>query len=265
MESPRGFWDELAPHHAALEDNFFDIRSARAILAEVESPALVVGAGQGLIVEELVKGGAACDGVDSSAEMIRYAKARRGLTLVNADAQALPFADESYRTIIYATGVIDFTDDEAAIGRMLKDGRRVAQESGRIYAGFYRVSEAIEQFLIRVRLLENGRLNQRGSLETYLLSPTEMVRWVKTQAGIGTWTAMAMVLRLALATTLREKTNTARMQKLFRNREVANRLIETAPRYQPYRNEGEIARLFGRLGIPVKRMRTTESCFIVEI
>ena len=44
------------------------------------------------------------EGVDLSSEMIRYAKSRRGLNLIEADARALPFGDGTYETIIYARG-----------------------------------------------------------------------------------------------------------------------------------------------------------------
>src|SRR5687768_11109487 len=108
VNSSTQFWDELAAHHAAIENSYFDLRSVRAILNEIESPVLVVGAGQGLIVEELIRRGFICDGVDLSPEMIRHAKERRGLTLVNANARSMPFPDGSYQTIMYATGVIDF-------------------------------------------------------------------------------------------------------------------------------------------------------------
>ena len=47
------FWNALAPFHAEIEDTNFDLASVRRLLSEVESPVLIVGAGQGLIVEEL--------------------------------------------------------------------------------------------------------------------------------------------------------------------------------------------------------------------
>ena len=51
MHRPSDFWDALAPHHARLENNYLDVRSVRYILREIVQPVLVVGAGQGLIVE----------------------------------------------------------------------------------------------------------------------------------------------------------------------------------------------------------------------
>src|ERR1043166_10290651 len=105
------FWNALAQFHAEVEDSNFDRASVRRLLPEIESPVLVVGAGQGLIVAELRKHGYECAGVDLSPEMIRHAQLRRGLALVQADAKALPFPAASYQTIIYATGVVDFTAD----------------------------------------------------------------------------------------------------------------------------------------------------------
>src|ERR1051326_4109949 len=115
VNSSTEFWDELATHHAAIENSYFDLGGVRAIMSEIESPVLLVGAGQGLIVGELIRRGYVCEGVDLSPQMIRYAKERRGLTLVHADARSMPFRDGSYKTVIYATGVIDFTANEQDI------------------------------------------------------------------------------------------------------------------------------------------------------
>src|SRR5258708_2424671 len=127
------FWNALAPFHAEVEDSNFDLASVRRLLPEIESPVLVVGAGHGLIVAELRKHGYECDGVDLNPEMIRQAKLRRGITLVQADAKTMPFPRATYETIIYATGVVDFTAEEDEIQAMLTEGRRVVKESGRIF------------------------------------------------------------------------------------------------------------------------------------
>lgn len=68
------FWDALAPHHARIENNYFDLATVRHIVPELQPPVLVVGAGQGLLVAELRNQGVRCDGVDFSPEMIRHAK-----------------------------------------------------------------------------------------------------------------------------------------------------------------------------------------------
>src|SRR5438445_13020899 len=107
MDHSSDYWDALAPHHSSLENNYFDLPSLRRIIHDIHQPVLVVGAGQGLNVEELLKNGFQTDGVDLSSEMIRHAKRRRELTLIEADAKALRFGEGSYVTIIYATGTTD--------------------------------------------------------------------------------------------------------------------------------------------------------------
>src|SRR5947199_3615441 len=125
MSHSSDYWDALAPHHSSLENNYFDLSGLRRIIHEIHQPVLVVGAGQGLIVEELLKNGFQTDGIDLSSEMIRHAKRRRGLTLIEADAKALPFGAGIYETMIYATGVIDFMGDEEQIRVILKEAMRV--------------------------------------------------------------------------------------------------------------------------------------------
>jgi ubiquinone/menaquinone biosynthesis C-methylase UbiE len=122
----------LAPHLSLVEDNYFEARSARRLVGQLQEPVLVVGAAQGLIVGEIRKKGIRCDGVDWSAEMVKFAKLRRGIDLIQADGNALPFPDGSYATVIYATGVIDFMGDERDITAMLREGRRVANDSGKM-------------------------------------------------------------------------------------------------------------------------------------
>src|SRR5664279_906803 len=101
MKQTSDFWDALAPHHAAIENNYFDLSSLRRILPELREPVLVVGAGQGLIVAELLKMGMQCDGVDFSSEMLRHARLRRGLSLIQADAKVMPLKNGAYQTIVY--------------------------------------------------------------------------------------------------------------------------------------------------------------------
>ena len=259
------FWDVLAPHHAAVENSYLNLSSLRRILSSIEAPVLVVGAGQGLIVAELQKKGFQCDGVDLSPEMIRYAKARRGLTLVKADASAMPFADESYATVLYATGVLDFILEEQTIRAILTEGRRVLKSGGKIFIAFYRFSPASERFLQRVGLLSHSVVSFRKSMEMYRLNPVQMVGWVAERVGVGYGRATAMMLRLSMLSTLQEKAMTFRMQAMCRDPQVATALRSSTPERAPYRNEPEIRNLLDRLSIPIRQLLVAGSCFIVEI
>ncbi len=263
-EARPGFWDTLAPVHARIEDNYFDRRSLRHIAARIQAPVLVVGAGQGLLVAELQKQGFQCDGIDLSSEMVRYARARRGLALIHADAKALPFVEGSYQTIIYATGVLDFILNEDEIAAILNEGRRVAGSSGEIFAGFYRLSSVQEDFLKMMGLLRNNLLAHRETLGTYLLNPFQTVAWIADRSGAGRLHAAGWLVRLAVRSTMREKCMALRMQRLFRKID-ARALIAAASARQPYRNEMEIRNLFGRLAIPLKHLDVLPSCCIARV
>jgi ubiquinone/menaquinone biosynthesis C-methylase UbiE len=238
------FWDELAPHHAAIEDNYLDLKSLRGILQEIHSPVLIVGAGQGLLVAELRSRGFQCDGVDLSPEMIRYARLRRGITLFQADAKAMPFAEATYETVIYATGVVDFTPHEEEIRRMLTEGRRILKQSGEIFIAFYRISAACESFMATAGLLRNHEIAFRKSLELYLLSPAQTISWVAKNAGLGYLRAATVFVRMATLTTIQEKRMTLKMQRIFRQMPAPRSLLDAAQEKQPYRNELEIGNLF---------------------
>jgi len=262
---PSDYWDALAPHHASLENNFLDLPGLRRIVHHVRQPVLVVGAGQGLIVEELLKRGLHTDGVDLSREMIRYARSRRGLTLIEADARALPFGDGTYETIIYATGVIDFMGDEELIRTILNEARRTVTPSGKIFVAFYKMSAASEEFLARLGLLRNNVLSLRETLEIYRMKPLETMAWVAKKTGVGFFRAGILSLRAWALSTMKEKKGGFQMQRLFRKSEQASLLINTAPESQPYRNEPEIRNLFKRLAIPMKTLEPASSCYIVQI
>jgi len=259
------FWDVLAQFHAEIEDTNFDLASVRRLLPEIKSPVLVVGAGQGLIVEELRKRGYECDGVDLSSEMIRQAKLRRGIALVQADAKAMPFPTASYETIIYATGVVDFTADDDDIRVMLVEGRRVVKESGRIFVAFYKTSAAQEEFLEMIGLTKDHTLAFRESFEINLMNPVQMVAWVARRASLGRFRAAIALLRVAGRSTMQERRNMRKMQRVFRKLGDPRSLINAAPEKVAYRNEREIENLFKRLGIPIKQLRAFASCWVVRI
>jgi ubiquinone/menaquinone biosynthesis C-methylase UbiE len=255
----------MAPHHSKIENHYLDLRSLRRIVHDIHPPALVVGAGEGLILEALRKNGCRADGVDLSSEMIRYARTRRGLALVKADASAMPFGDSTYETIIYATGVVDFIEDEEQIRVILKEARRIVHQAGNIFVAFYRFSAVLEDFLARLGLLRNNLFRFRETLEIYRLNPFQTIAWVAKRAEAGYFRAAILALRSWALSTMPEKTAAFNMQRIFRNKDHADSLINAAPERQPYRNEREVRNLFKRLAIPIKKLEATSSCHIVQI
>jgi len=265
MTCSSNFWDALAPHHSALENSYLDLPSLRSIQPQIRPPVLVVGAGQGLVVAALQAQGLRCDGVDLSAEMVRHARLRRGLALIHAEATALPFQNGAYKTIIYATGVIDFMSDEAAIRTILNEGRRVVEHAGNIFVAFCRFSAATEDFVIRLGLLRNNVLRFREVLEMYRLTPGQTMAWVAKRSKSSYAGAVMLALRSWALSSWQEKRNAFQMQRVFRKAKDAVALIQSAPENQPYRDEAEIRNLFARLGIPIRQVTTSGSCHMVRI
>jgi SAM-dependent methyltransferase len=259
------FWDVLAPHHSAIENSYLDLASLCGILPDIHPPVLIVGAGQGLLVAELRRNGFQCDGVDLSEVMIEYAKRRRGLTLIQADARALPFGDRAYGTIIYATGVVDFMGDEMEIQVIMNEARRIVEPAGNIFVAFYRLSAATEGFLVRLGLLQNDVLFQRETLEIYRLRPAQVIVWAAKKAKVGYAQAAILALRAWALSTLQEKKVALNMQRIFAKTDQANALFRAAPEKQPYRNEAAIKNLFQRLAIPIKHIEAFGSCNIARI
>lgn len=258
------FWDALAPHHAPIENHYLNVPAIRRIMGELREPVLVVGGGHGLIVGEIQKAGLRCDGIDLSLEMIRHAKLRRGIALIHADARAMPIPDQTYETVIFATGVIDFTGDETAIKMMLQEARRVVRQSGTIFIAFYRLSAASENFMTRIGLLKNNTMANRDSFELFQLNPLQMVSWVAKKSGSSVLSATLLMLRMAAFSPMGEKRMTFRMQKILREISDPKSLILTVPERLPYRNEAEIRKLFERLGLRVEQLHVLASCYIVR-
>ena len=197
--------------------------------------------------------------------MIRYAKTRRGLTFVQADARAMPFGEGTYETIIYATGVVDFIGDEEQIRVIMNEARRIINQSGNIFVAFYRFSAASEDFLARLGLLRNNVLAVREALEIYRLNPVQTIAWVAKKAQAGYFRAGILSLRSWALSTMKEKKHAFNMQRIFKKMDHANSLINAVPERQPYRNEAEIRNLFKRLAIPMKKLEASGSCYIVQI
>lgn len=265
MTGSSEFWDALAPHHASIEDNYFDLPTLRLILHHIHPPVLVVGAGQGLIVEELRKNGFQTDGVDFSPEMIRYAKTRRALEFIQADARDMPFQEGAYQTIIYTTGVVDFLADEERIRLIMSEARRAVDPSGDIFVAFYRFSRTTERFLTRLGILKDNVLHVKESLRIYQLNPVQAILWVANKAGIGLFPAAILSLRSWLLSPMREIRLAFNMRKIFKKMDNPSSLIDAAPERQPYRNEPQIRDLFNRFAIPIKRFEASVSCYVVQI
>jgi ubiquinone/menaquinone biosynthesis C-methylase UbiE len=242
------WWKAWAPYWRDIENTYLDVATIRRLEPEIRSPVLLVGAGQGLLVERLRKDGFCADGIDSEPEMIVHARRRRRLEFIEADARAMPFADESYATAIVATGVVDFLDDNRTIRSILAEAVRVTRHSGDVFIAFHKMRERVESVLRQLGMfVEDGRYYyMRRILRAEFESPRLLVRLAKADRGI-------LFALLALL----------KMQFLARRRK--DTLTAAAPELAPYRREDEVRQLFDVLGVALHRVYTFETCTIVQL
>ena len=259
------YWDTLAPHHWRIEDNYLSVSSVRLILGDIRQPVLVVGAGQGLIVEELRRQGLRCDGIDLSARMMEYARLRRGLTLVRANATKMPFVDGTYETVIFATGVIDFMADLHEIETVMHEAHRIVSATGNVIVAFYRFSGAQEHFLTSLGLLRGDTLHTRSALAVHRLGFGALVGWVAKMASISTFEAVLLCISTGLKSTKQERAIALAMRRVVAQAGDPDAFIEAAPETQPYRDKSAIARLLDSLSMRIEDWQASSSCYLVRV
>ncbi len=128
-------WDRMAPRYdrdmALMERLWF--RGGRQWLAErVHGEVLEVAIGTGRNIEHYPPD-ISLTGVDLSPAMLALTRRRaadvgRDVVLDEADAQALPYDDDSFDTVVCALSLCAVPDPAAAIGQM----RRVLRPGGRL-------------------------------------------------------------------------------------------------------------------------------------
>lgn len=98
-------FETLAAFWALTEEKGSNPEMIEGCQAYLQSPALVLGSGQGLVSEALVQRGLEVDSVDISPVMADYAMKRRGLSTFVADATTYA-STHPYNTIVVSTGVL---------------------------------------------------------------------------------------------------------------------------------------------------------------
>ncbi len=260
------FWETWAPYLSYVENNHLDLDCVRRLRDAITDPVLVVGAGQGLLVEELQNMGFDVSGIELSPTMIEYADKRRGIKLIHADAQELPFDDRKYETVIIATGVVDFQDDEELIMKIINEARRVATDSGCVLVAFLSVHPIVEQFLERIGIITpEGKCLQKRMYQITRLNPMEAIQWIRKEVGLGFFETIRMFMTMQFFLPKKEKIASKSLSRLWKEADDPDALIEASCEILPYRNTKRIKELLTRLSIPVDALIEFDSCKIARI
>jgi hypothetical protein len=263
MANESNFWQLWAPHLVYLEDNHLDLRTINALVEKIASPVLVVGGGQGLLVNELQNKGFQVDGVDSSPEMVKLAEQRRGVKLVLTDGSTLPFADNSHETSIIATGVVDFLDDDNQIRSIIEETSRVSKKGGNLLISFYKVHPITEKFLERIGIItKHGTMRRRRLFELSRLEPMDFIAAIRKEANLSLFSAIAELIKLQLLLPKQERLLTKHLGTILKSADNADELINSVSEIIPYRNRESILALFKKLDLPIDELLDFETCFV---
>jgi len=266
MTNKSNFWQLWAPHLVLFEDNHLDLRTINTIADKISQPVLIVGGGQGLIVDALRKKGLHVDGVDSSSEMVRLAKQRRGIKLVHTDGSSLPFADESYATTIISTGVVDFLDDEKQILQIINEARRVTKKGGSLLVSYYKVHPAAENFLKRIGIItENQILRLRRLFELSRLAPPKFIVAIRKDGNLSLYGVISELLRIQCFLPKKERLLSNTMSKILKTADNADELIGSISEAIPHHTQESINTSCKKLKLTVNAFMDYEMCFVVDV
>jgi demethylmenaquinone methyltransferase/2-methoxy-6-polyprenyl-1,4-benzoquinol methylase len=164
-------YDELAAALSFFQDPRWRRAAVEQIGAAPGERVLDVACGTGLVARELVRRwGCRVVGLDQSAEMLARAEAKRAadpalaerLTLVEGEAERLPFADAEFDHLTF-TYLLRYVDDPAAT---LRELARVVRPGGRIASLEFCVPRGVWlwpwRLYTRVGLPLLGRIDSRG-------------------------------------------------------------------------------------------------------
>jgi ABC-2 type transport system ATP-binding protein len=270
-DDPNRWWESWAPYWAPLEDRHFGSEALERVSRFVAGPALVVGAGHGVLVESLRRHGLEVEGLDASDTMIAAARQRRGLELVRGDARELPFEDGRFRTVIVASGVVDYQTDQAAVTRILGEALRVLKPWGNLLCGFHRFPPKLERIYRRIGVIEGeqyhaARLFELGEIARR--NPFGCVPHIARWTGRGllpTFFFWANTGVTTLGHFLRESRLVEGVFRLAAKDGVSRRqLLDDVPRTLPYRDEAAVRRLFAGAELPWIDVAPMPDCLVAR-
>lgn len=167
-ERLRGQWDKYAPRYdraMRLPERLQFGDGREWVCRQATGAVLEVAVGTGLNLPHY-PAEVTLTGIDLSPGMLdgarrRAAELSREVTLVEGDAQALPFPDATFDTVVCTLGLCGIPDDRAAIAEM----HRVLRPGGRILL-LDHIGSHHKLILLGQRLLEKVTLRQLGDYQT---------------------------------------------------------------------------------------------------
>lgn len=202
MQDNRDYYDEFSDwyedhRHGGYHELIDDLESDLLRNYVVDKEVLEVGCGTGLILRRIEPVARRSVGLDLSAGMLEQA-AERELDVVQGDARALPFADESFDVVCSFKVLAHVPNVEDAVREMV----RVTRPGGHLLLEFYNPMSI--RYLAK-RVAGPGKISEQSDeseIYTRWDPPFEVHRWLPKDvdlidfAGIRVVTPAALIHRI---------------------------------------------------------------------
>jgi SAM-dependent methyltransferase len=272
MEADK-WWSTWAPVWDMIEDRHFSTGVTESLIDHMQPNVLIIGAGQGIIVRYLKKKGINAVGLDINPNMVKIAKEKYNLDIVEGDAGDLPFKKDSYNTVILSSGVVDYGADESSIKIYLNEARRVCRRGGKIFIAFYRIPDRIEKIYRKIGVIDSDGvyyLNRIFEINEIVekfppLAAVPIQKWTgKSMARVNfewAWIGLTQPKEFRIE---RKWINNIfkKAEKLGLQRRM---LIESVPHRLPYRTKSQIEALLGRISFEYNDIKEFDDCTVVII
>ena len=272
-EDIKNWWSTWAPFWDLIENRHFSTDVTDFIINDIESPILVVGAGQGIIVRYLKEKGYDVTGLDINDEMISIAKKKYDLDIVKGDAASLPFPDRSFKTVIISSGVVDYGADEKTIQIIIKEAKRVLNDEKNLFVAFYQIMPKLEyiyryigiidadNFYRMKRIFEIDRISKFNPLHCIV----PIWKWTRKNVFklIVFWTKLGINFPVELKD---ERKKFKKIVNLGKPLGITEKdLLDSVPESIPYRTKEDIENLLKKLDFEYEKIQKFDDCVVVQV
>ncbi|MBN2159536.1 MAG: class I SAM-dependent methyltransferase [Spirochaetes bacterium] len=273
MDTDR-WWSTWAPLWERIEDRHFGTLTTDSLIGYIKPKVLVVGAGLGLIVRHLAGKNIGAVGLDINPEMVRMAKEKYGVDIIEGDAGELPFTDKSFNTVIISSGVVDYGADGARIISFVDEASRVCSDGGAVLAAFYKLPRKIERIYRRIGVIDKKSIYHMDRIFTIDVvsakNPLLCVPYIRKWTGkffiriLFEWMWIGMTLHISGLIAERDwmRDNISYAESIGIRRED---LVACVPDALPYRARSDIQKLFEGIRVEYSEIIEFEDCTVVVI
>jgi SAM-dependent methyltransferase len=272
MDTDR-WWSTWAPVWDHIEDRHFGTKVTESLIDQIKSDVLIIGAGQGLIIRYLKNKGINAVGLDINPQMVRNAKEKYNIDIVEGDAGDLPFKDNSYATVIISSGVVDYGADEPAIKTFIQEAKRVCRKGGKIFTAFYRVIEPIENIYRKIGVIDQH--NTYHMTRIFEINEIGVRHPFRCMSRIREWTGKSRTrvyfewAGVGLTQPKEFMTERKWINNIFQDgKELGlsrKTLIDSVPDKIPYRAKADVETLLSAIEVSYRDILEFDDCSVVVI